>query len=186
MPNPDSGFDSHVAEAFVAQARTFLSNDYLPKIERCLETLTDENLWWRANENSNSIGNLLLHLSGNARQWIVSGLGGQSDQRRRQGEFDERSIISKADLLAKLKDTLTEVDAVLNEFDARRLLAPFQIQDCEVSALEAIFHVVEHFSMHTGQIILLTKLITENDLRFYDFSAGGPVPTWHEPRSSSK
>src|ERR1700682_5512238 len=117
MPNTDSGFDSRVAEAFVAQARAFLSDEYLPKIERCLETLTDEQLWWRANENSNSIGNLLLHLSGNARQWIVSGLGGVPDRRQRQGEFDERSVISKAELLARLKETLIDVDAVLGGLD---------------------------------------------------------------------
>src|ERR1700730_7440668 len=98
MPKPDPGFDSLVAQAFIDQARTFLANDYLPKIERCLETLTDENLWWRANENSNSIGNLLLHLSGNARQWIVSGLGGRRDDRHRQIEVDERSIVPKGEL----------------------------------------------------------------------------------------
>ena len=125
MPNPDSAFDSRVSQAFLAQARTLLSREYLPKIERCLETLTDDHLWWRANENSNSIGNLLLHLSGNARQWIVSGLGSQSDQRQRQSEFDERSIISKAELLTKLKETLAEVDAVLGGFDlGERLFQP--------------------------------------------------------------
>ena len=186
MPNPDSAFDLRVSQAFITQARTFLSSEYLPKIERCLETLTDEQLWWRANENSNSVGNLLLHLSGNARQWIVGGLGGALDQRQRQSEFDERSVISKAELLSRLKETLAEVDAVLGAFNSARLLTPYQIQATEVSALEAIFHVVEHFSMHTGQIILLTKLLTENDLRFYDFSTGGPAHTWHEPRSGSQ
>ena len=186
MPKPDPALDSRVSQAFVAQARTLLSDEYLPKIERCLESLTDEQVWWRANENSNSIGNLLLHLSGNARQWIVSGLGGVLDQRRRQSEFDERSVISKAELLARLKETLTEVDAVLSGLDSPLLLTTYQIQDCEVSALEAIFHVVEHFSMHTGQIILLTKLLTESDLRFYDFSTDAPVHTWHEPRTSSQ
>ena len=186
MPNTDSALDAPVSETFVAQARTFLASEYLPKIERCLETLTDEQLWWRANENSNSIGNLLLHLSGNARQWIVCGLGGQADQRQRQTEFDERSLISKAELLAKLKGALTEVDAVLAAFDSGLLLRLYQIQGCEVSALEAIFHVVEHFSMHTGQILLLTKLLAENDLRFYDLSTGVPVHTWHHPRSGSQ
>lgn len=181
---PDVAFDSRVSQAFAAQARTFLSNEYLPKIERCLETLNDEQLWWRANEHSNSIGNLLLHLSGNARQWIVGGLGGAPDQRRRQSEFDERSAISKTELLARLKATIAEVDAVLSRFDTALLLTPYQIQSSEVSALEAIFHVVEHFSMHTGQIILLTKLLTEQDLRFYDFSTGAPVHTWHDAKST--
>ena len=185
MRNSDSSFDLHVSLAFVAQARTFLSSEYLPKIERCLETLTDENVWWRAGEESNSIGNLLLHLSGNARQWIVTGLGGRLDQRQRQTEFDERSIIPKAALLTKLKETLAEVDAVLAGFECAQLLTRYQIQGSEVSALEAIFHVVEHFSMHTGQIILITKMLTQSDLRLYDFSTGAPVHTWHDPGSRS-
>src|SRR3982074_762610 len=101
MPNNSSA--TEISNAFVAQARAFLSTDYLPKIERCLEQLTDEEVWWRANQESNSIGNLLLHLSGNARQWIVCGLGGASDQRERQKEFDERALIPRSELSAKVK-----------------------------------------------------------------------------------
>jgi len=176
---------STVPGAFLAQTRQFLLNEYLPKIEECLASLTDQDIWWRANEKSNSIGNLLLHLSGNARQWIVSGLGGAADHRIRQIEFDERSLILKKDLLARLKDTLSEVDTVLAQFDEARLLDPYRIQNCDVTALEAIFHVVEHFSMHTGQIILLTKMLGEKDLRFYDFSTGSPLHTWHQPESQT-
>src|SRR5918993_1566049 len=99
-----------VSKAFVDQARKFLSEDYLPKLERCLEQLTDKQIWWRANEKSNSIGNLLLHLSGNARQWIVSGLGGADDARVRQQEFDERRVIPRAELLETVRQTLRDVD----------------------------------------------------------------------------
>ena len=178
MPDPDSLLQTEIANAFVAQARAFLSSDYLPKIERCLEQLTDEEVWWRANQESNSIGNLLLHLSGNARQWIVCGLGGAPDQRERQEEFDQRALIPRSELLAKLKQTIAEVDAVLARCDPAQMLARRQIQASEVTALEAIFHVVEHFSMHTGQIILLTKMLTKKDLRFYDFPTSAPVHTW--------
>ncbi len=169
-----------VANAFIAQAREFLSNDYLPKIQRCLESLNDDDVWWRANEESNSIGNLMLHLSGNIRQWMVSGLGGVADDRFRQAEFDARSSMSRTDLLSTLSEAVTQVDAVLAHFDVNNLLRRYQIQDCEVTALEAIFHVIEHFSMHTGQIILLTKLLAKKDLRFYDFSTGAPVHAWRE------
>ena len=170
--------EADVASAFVLQAREFLKNDYLPKIKRCLESLTDEQVWWRANPESNSIGNLLLHLSGNARQWIVSGLGGEVDHRERQSEFDERSVIPRKDLLARLEQTLEDVDRVLGGFDSKRLLDQHLIQGTEVTALEAIFHVTEHFSMHTGQIILITKLLTVKDLRFYEFDDGVPVTRW--------
>jgi uncharacterized damage-inducible protein DinB len=169
-----------VAKEFVDQARIFLSDEYLPKLEACLEQLTDEQIWWRANETSNSIGNLLLHLCGNARQWIVSGLGGAPDARVRSQEFAERRVIPRPELLAILRQTLAEVDSALADFNHSKLLDRYSIQGTTVTALEAIFHVTEHFSMHTGQIILLTKLMTEKDLKFYDFSRGAPAHTWHE------
>ena len=170
--------DHETAQAFVNQARYFLHKEYLPKIEHCLKQLTDEQIWWRANEESNSIGNLLLHLCGNARQWIVAGLGGEEDFRQRDSEFNERRAIPRAELLTRLKSTLRKVDATLAQFDESRLLDTFQIQGTTVTALEAIFHVTEHFSMHTGQIILLTKMLAGTHLGFYDFSSGKPLHTW--------
>jgi uncharacterized damage-inducible protein DinB len=169
------------ANAFIVKSRSILLADNLPRIERCLEKLSDTEVWWRANEDSNSIGNLMLHLSGNVRQWIVSGLGGRPDTRVRQEEFDERRELPRAELLRLLKETLTEADAVLAAFEPSQLLESRHIQGDDVTGLEAVYHVVEHFSMHTGQIILLTKIIKGKDLRFYDFSGGSPVETWHEP-----
>jgi uncharacterized damage-inducible protein DinB len=156
------------AQTFIAQARSFLSEDFLPKIERCLEQLSDEDVWWRANPESNSIGNLILHLAGNVRQWIVSGIGGAVDERVRQQEFDERSGITRAELLTRLKQVLKDADGALAALDPSLLLEHRQIQGNDVQLLEAIFHVVEHFSMHTGQIILLTKMLKGSDLKFYD------------------
>jgi uncharacterized damage-inducible protein DinB len=167
MPDSDLS-QTEISNAFVAQARALLSTDYLPKIEACLEQLTDQDVWWRANQESNSIGNLMLHLSGNLRQWIVCGLGDAPDQRERQQEFDERALIPRSDLFAKLKQTVAEVDDVLARYDPRELLAVRRIQGNDVTALEAIFHVTEHFSMHAGQIIYITKLLHASDLHFYD------------------
>jgi len=156
------------ADRFIDQAREFLLVDYLPKIERCLDQLSDEQIWWRPNEQSNSIGNLLLHRSGNARQWILTGLGGEVDKRQRDKEFAEREGIPASELLRQIKGTLQEVDDVLAGFDRSKLLDLRKIQGNDVTALEAVFHVTEHFSMHTGQIILLTKLMIAKDLKFYD------------------
>lgn len=176
--------ETKVSSAFVEQARELLKEQYLPKIERCLEQLSDEQIWWRANADSNSIGNLLLHISGNARQWIVSGLGGETDKRQRQSEFEQWNTIPRDDLLTRLRETVAELDRVLARFDTRRLLDNYQIQGTETTALAAIFHVTEHFSMHTGQIILLTKMLANTDLLFYDFSTGKPIHTWHNGKSS--
>jgi uncharacterized damage-inducible protein DinB len=156
---------SDLAENFIASARDALGSHYLPKIERCLERLTDEDVWWRPNENSNSIGNLLLHLDGSTRMWVVSALGGAPDLRDRQREFDERTPTPRAELLARLRETLREVDEVLARADAAALLERRQVRGQSVTGLEAVFHAVEHFSMHAGQIILMTKLRTGEDLK---------------------
>ena len=175
--------DNLISKAFVDRALEFLLGDYLPKIERCLEKLNDEQIWWRANEESNSIGNLILHLCGNARQWIVSGVGSRPGARNRDAEFEQREVISRAELLTLLRTTLSEVETTLRTLNPALLLERRLIQGHDVDILEAIFHVTEHFSMHTGQIIMLTKMLTASDLRFYDFE--GDVPTQRVvPRSS--
>ena len=156
----------------------------MPKIERCLERLTDEQIWWRPNEESNSIGNLVLHLCGNARQWIVCGVGNAPSTRDRDAEFAQRETIERDRLLNLLHTTLADVDSTLRNLepklsDPETLLARRTIQSSDVDILEAIFHVTEHFSMHTGQIIMLTKMLTASDMHFYDFEAGEPMERWN-------
>src|SRR5882762_8588925 len=143
---------SDTGQEFISRARYHLVEDFLPKIEKCLERLTDEQVWWRPNEQSNSIGNLLLHLSGNARQWIVCGVGGAADARDRDAEFAQRDVVALDDLRFLVKQTLADVDGTLAKFDSNQLVERRTIQGSDVSVLEAILHVVEHFSMHTGQI----------------------------------
>ena len=157
-----------VTQNFIAKSRSLLRDDYLPKIERCLEELSEEDIWWRTHEEGNSIGNLLLHIAGNARQWIVGGVGGTENRRVRQQEFDQREGISRAELLDQLRRTLDDVEEVLARQDADAMLEPRQIQKYDVTVLEAIYHVVEHFAMHTGQIILLTKMLKRTDMKFYE------------------
>lgn len=170
--------DYAISRAFLACASEFLLGDYLPKIERCLEKLTDEQIWWRPNEESNSIGNLILHLCGNARQWIIAGVGGQADNRNRDAEFEQRDPIARTELLTLMRSTLSEIQTILQTLDPATVLDLRKIQGHDVDILEAIFHVTEHFSMHTGQILMLTKMLTSSDLRFYGFEGGVPVERW--------
>jgi uncharacterized damage-inducible protein DinB len=156
-----------VTQEFLAKSSNFLVSDYLPKIERCLEHLSDEDIWSRPNDASNSIGNLLLHLRGNVTQWIIGGVGERPYERHRQQEFDERTQIPAKELLATLRAAVEEADEVIRGLDANALLSRREIQDYDVTVLEAIYHVVEHFGMHTGQIILLTKARTGTDLKLW-------------------
>jgi uncharacterized damage-inducible protein DinB len=146
------------ATHFLAESRRFLTADYLPKIERCLEALSDADVWWRANDGSNSIGNLLLHLDGSTRAWIVGVAGGSPSPRNRQQEFDERERIPRTELMSRLRETVAEADGVLARLDVGVLLERRQARDEEVSVLWAVYHAIEHFSMHTGQIIMLAKM----------------------------
>lgn len=166
------------SRAFLDRSRRYLTEDYLPRIRACVERLGDDDLWWRPNPESNSVGNLVLHLSGNVRQWIVSGVGGAPDARRRQGEFDERGPVPRAELLERLTSTVREADDVISRVRPEALGERRRIQGHDVTVMEAVYHAVEHFSMHTGQVILLTKMLSGGDLAFYDFSSGVPRHNW--------
>jgi uncharacterized damage-inducible protein DinB len=137
------------------------------RIGACLGKLNEEQLWARGGENENAIGNLVLHLSGNVRQWIVSGVGGRPDIRQRDREFSARGGVSIPELAGRLRGTVEEAAAVLGALTPERLAERVVIQQYDVSVLEAIYHVVEHFSGHTGQIIFATKMLTGSDLGFY-------------------
>lgn len=142
--------------------------------------LTPEQLWWRPNEASNSAGNLVLHLAGNARQWVVHGLGGRPDVRDRPGEFAAGpSHGTVTDVLGRMDDALGEVSAVLARIDPVTLPEPRTIQGVGTTGLRALYHVVEHFSMHTGQILYIAKLQTGRDLGFYELDDGGAVVGTH-------
>lgn len=137
------------------------------RIETCIAKLTPEQIWMRQSENENAVGNLLLHLTGNVRQWILSGLGGAADTRERHREFAARERMSPAELMARLRSTVEEARRVIQALPAGALLERVKIQTYEVTKMEAIHDVLEHFAGHTFQIIFATKLLTSEDLGFY-------------------
>lgn len=167
-----------IGQLFIDRSRRYLAAEYLPKVRRCLDVLGEEDLWWRPGAQCNSIGNLLLHLSGNIRQWVVGGIGGEPDIRQRQTEFDADGAHTRAELMDLLETTLRDVDRVLSGLSAATLLEPRVIQGRDVTVLEALYHATEHFGMHTGQIIYIAKLRTGADLEFYDIEDGVARPRW--------
>ena len=155
-----------LARPFLTHARHLLLQVHLPRIEACMRELSPEQIWWRANPASNSVGNLALHLEGNVRQWIVSGLGGAPDRRERDREFSQLGPVSRRVLLARLRKAVSEADRVLRKLNAETLAQTYSIQGFRVTGLQAVFHVAEHFSHHAGQIILLAKMLGGKDLKF--------------------
>jgi DinB family protein len=152
---------------FLDFSRGKLLEQYWPRLRGCVESLTDEQVWWRPNEASNSIGNLILHLNGNVRQWLVSSFNRLEDTRDRPAEFSERRVIPAAALLEKLGATMQGASEVLARLTEADLLTTFQIQGYTVNGLRAVYQVVEHFGMHYGQIVFITKLVRADDLGFY-------------------
>ena len=169
-----------VTGEFIARSRHYLNEEYPAKIRLCLDVIPAGALWARSDESSNSIGNLLLHLAGNVRQWIVSGVGGAPDARFRAGEFTARDGGDMESLWNALRATLSEADAVIAAQSAETLLQRRTVQGRDVTVMHAIYHVVEHLSLHTGQIILLAKLHAPGQVHFYDDAGGLAVPIWRD------
>jgi len=155
-----------VAAEFIEQS-IFRIEKNTPKITKCLDQLTDEQVWMRPNEASNSIGNIVLHLCGNIRQYSISALGNQPDIRERDKEFSATSGYTKEELLKKLVDTLQEAIEIIRNTDEVSLLKIYSAQGFNYSGAGNIVHVTEHYSYHTGQIIFWTKQLTGIDLGFY-------------------
>lgn len=158
--------DSEIRHQFLAQARHSLDKQHLPRITRCLKLLDSKQIWWRPHPTSNSVGNLVLHLAGNVRQWIISGPGGQRDCRKRDLEFSEQGPLPRQTLIRLLQRTVSEANHVLANISAAGLMQKHKIQGYKVTGWEAIAHVTEHFAYHTGQIIYATKLLRGVDLGF--------------------
>ena len=159
--------DENVSALFLEFSRNKLIKQYWPRMRGCVESLTDEQVWWRPNEASNSIGNLMLHLNGNVRQWLVASFNHQEDNRDRPSEFGAEGGLSASLLLEKLGATMQEATAVLARLTEADLLAPYEIQGYHVTGLYAVYQVVEHFGMHYGQILYIAKNLSGKDLNFY-------------------
>jgi len=136
------------------------------KITHCLDQLDDVQLWWRPAESMNSIANLVLHLSGNLDQWIVSAVGGAPDLRNRPLEFSERTHVPKEQLSQRLGSTVTRADQTLAQATDAKLLEPRCIQGFDETVLSAIFECLAHFNGHTQEIVFITRLQLGDAYRF--------------------
>ncbi|MGA2351535.1 MAG: DUF1572 family protein [Terracidiphilus sp.] len=159
--------ETDVATLFLEFSRRRLMEQYWPRLRECVAPLTDKQVWWRPNDASNSIGNLVLHLDGNVRQWLVASFNRLEDTRDRPSEFNEQGSISASALIERLDATMRQAAEVLARLDRDDLVAGYEIQGYKVSGLDAVYRVVEHFAMHYGQILYIVKTISAADLGFH-------------------
>jgi uncharacterized damage-inducible protein DinB len=153
--------------ALIEETKRRLFRDSQPRVHKCLARLSEEEIWQRPNDETVSIGNLVLHLCGNVRQNILSGLDGQPDRRQRALEFSERGPIPAAELLRRLDELMAEVDAALDRLDPASLLDVRRVQGFDESGLSILVHVVEHFSYHVGQMTYFVKSRKAVDMGYY-------------------
>lgn len=172
MPPFDAG------AAFLAKSRELLRHTYLPKLRAACAVLGDDDMWWRPAEGSNSIGVLLLHMAGNARQYIASGVGGAPMTRDRDAEFAATGGLTRDELLAHFTDAIRACDDVLARTTPAMLGEPRTIQGGKTTVQDAIYQVVEHVAGHTGQVIQLAKCRAPGTIRFYDASTHGVRRLW--------
>ena len=132
------------------------------------EQLEENDIWKRHNEVSNSIGNLMVHLCGNIRQYGIASLGNVIDTRDRNAEFDATNGLGIETLLSLIKETVEEAKQVLSDCSVSELMRKREVQGFTFSGIGVAIHVTEHLSYHTGQIAFLTKQIKNIDLGFYD------------------
>lgn len=159
--------DASLTKEFIEQAITRLYEESVPRLKICVEKTSDDQLWYRANDNSNSIGNLVLHLTGNVNQWINTGLGGDDDNRNRQAEFIEQGGIERSEMLTHLDLVMNRAKTVISDLSPEQLVAVHTVQGFKETGLSIIMHVVEHFSYHVGQITYIVKSLKDIDTGYY-------------------
>lgn len=163
----NDAYGNALGRALVAETRRRLFDESLPRLETCLSLLTEEEIWHRPNPQTNSVGNLVLHLAGNVRQWIVHALGAAADTRDRSREFAEEGPLPTAHLLERIRSALDDVDRTLDELDPRSLLEPRKVQGFTETGVSILVHVTEHFSYHVGQITYVVKATKNVDTGYY-------------------
>lgn len=154
--------------AFINEIKRRLFTESVFRLKKCVNELTEAQIWYRPNNSSNSVGNLVLHLHGNVRQWVVAGLGKNKDVRERQKEFDEKGPIAVEKMLADIDKLMEEVNQILNQTSTEDLLEVRNVQGYEETGLSILVHITEHFSYHVGQMTYIVKMLKDKDMGYYD------------------
>lgn len=165
MTDPKSPSGSSLARGLVQEMRARLADAH-GRIRHCLGQLDDAQVWWRPDEALNSLGNIVLHLCGNVRQWIIRGVRDEPDDRDRPGEFAERNAIPRDELLVRLAAVVGEADAVIATLTDETFLEARRIQGFDEMVLSAVLNSLTHFCGHAQEVIYITRLQLGSRYRF--------------------
>jgi uncharacterized damage-inducible protein DinB len=163
---PPEHFPLVFRDLLVAEVKRRLLGESIPRLKQCLEALDEAEIWERPNAHSNSAGHLTLHLCGNARQWILSGLAKAPDRRDRDAEFTAAPIARQA-LLEQLDELAQALSGALDAVRPQDIFAQHEVQVFRESGLSILVHVVEHFSYHVGQVTYIVKAKKNMDMGYY-------------------
>lgn len=166
------GYPIIFCDALVAETSRRLFEEGIPRIKKCLDLLTEDEIWYKPNENSNSVGNIILHLCGNVRQWLGAGLGKLPKVRQRDEEFSTKGGFNKKEILEKLKELQEMSEKVLSKVTHEDLLTVHDVQVYQETGLSILVHVTEHFSYHVGQITYFVKAKKDADTGYYEEDLG--------------
>jgi hypothetical protein len=150
-----SGLDGVALETL----RKRLTEIFPAQIKECVDKLSDEQIWWKPNDQGNSVGNLILHLSGSIRHYLCHAIGGFEYERDRPAEFAEMGPIPKDALLSTFDETIRQVGATLDSFNLSRFLEPGTQPSYYPTIFDQIYGVSVHLAIHAGQIIYVTKML---------------------------
>lgn len=153
--------------ALIENIVRYLIDENFPRVIKCLEMLSEEEIWYRPNSKSNSVGNLVLHLNGNLKQWILDYIGEKPFERNRQLEFDAEKTHSKTELILMMTNLSQELLPCIQSVTSDKLLEILPIQNQQETCISVLIHITEHFSFHTGQIAYITKWLKEEQTNFY-------------------
>lgn len=133
------------------------------QVRKAVDTLDEDQIWWRPNDKSNSVGNLVLHLSGSLNLYLNKLIGGFPYQRDRDAEFAERGPIPKAELLRIFNDMIANAEQSFAKVND--LMAPATDPEKNQYVIEDLIGILTHVSTHVGQILWVTKMLREGALK---------------------
>jgi uncharacterized damage-inducible protein DinB len=154
-------------QLFIVEIRRRLTGECQERTLKCLDLLSEQDIWYRPNEHSNSMGNLVLHLCGNVTQWLFSTLGGEKDIRERQAEFDHRKPIQRNDLKKQISELMAKADKIISQLKPADLLETYEVQGYHENGVAILMHITEHFSYHVGQLTYFVKARRDLDIGYY-------------------